>query len=138
MNTSFEVITERHFQPTDTGFIYSTWLKGLYYGNDWFREIDQERFFDTYHRVIEALLFKPEVTIKIACLKEDLDTIVGYTITEKSKEGTTLHWAFVKPVWRKLGIAKGLLPSDITKVTHLTEIGRNIKPKGWKFDPFFT
>lgn len=133
-----DLITTRRVLPTDLGFIFSSWLKGLYYGNDWFREIDQEAYFEKYHQIVEAILFKPTTTVTVACLVEDPDVLLGYAIYETLGPVSTLHWVFVKPVWRKLGIAKSVVPKNVTIVTHLSKVGLNIKPKEWKFNPFLS
>jgi hypothetical protein len=125
-----ELIVTRPGEATDVGFIYSTWLKGLYYGNDWFRAIPQELYYDHYHQVIEKLLFNSTTTV--ACLSEDPDVIIGYAVYSKD----TLHWVFVKNPWRKLGVAKKLIPDNIKRVTHLTILGKKLLPETWVFDPF--
>jgi hypothetical protein len=70
----------------------------------------------------------------VACLKDDADTILGYSVIE----GKRLHWVFVKRVWRKIGIGASLVPPFIDSVSHLTEIGKSIleKQKGVIFNPF--
>jgi hypothetical protein len=49
-----------------------------------------------------------------------------------------LHWIFVKKAWRNNGLAKSLIPNNITKVTHLTTVGKALLGKlpGAIFDPF--
>lgn len=117
----------------DEAFIYSTWLRGLYYGNDWFRKIDKKSFFDKYRLVIDHLL--KSANIDIVCLEDSQDVIVGYV----AYSGDKLHWIYVKKSWRKLGIGKQLLPEGITCVTHLTKrAAKNPKVKEWKFDPLIT
>lgn len=131
MNNDLIAIRECRYE--DKPFIMSTWLKGLKFGNSWYKLIDDKIYFTVYHGVVERLLAKPGVSIKIACLKEDSDVILGYSVYENNK----LHWVQVKQVWRKIGIAKELVPSNIEVVTHLTEVGKSIfLKKGWKFDPF--
>lgn len=125
-----ELILTRDSSPEDMNFIYSTWLRGLYFGNDWFREIDQDTYFKAYQLVVEQVLTRSKV--QVICLRDDHDTILSYCVSE----GTKLHYIFTKPVWRKFGLAKQLIPKDIDTVTHLTNVGRSIKPKGWKFNPF--
>jgi hypothetical protein len=112
--------------------VYSTWLNGLYYGNDWFREIDKNTYFENYHKVLEAIFKRPETQIIIACLKEDEDVILAYAITE----GQTLHWIFTKPVWRRMGLSRLILKESIKAVSHLTRLGKSIKPREWRFNPF--
>ncbi len=134
---SKDLIAIRAVQPTDKAFIYSTWLKGLYYGNEWFREIDQDLYYKCYKAVIASLLLKPTVSIIVACLKDDPDSILAYSVVEKRDSGVNVvHWIFTKAPWRKLGIAKKLIPNNVSVVTHLTRLGKNIKPRHWIFDPF--
>ncbi len=126
----------RGYLPGDEAFIFSTWLRGLYYGNSWFREIDKDLFMENYHRAISSILSKPGVEISVSCLKEDPETILGYAVYERGR--SALHWVFVKEVWRKFGIMKRLIPSDQEWkcVTHLTTVGKAIKPKEIIFNPF--
>lgn len=127
-----DMVIVRDATPDDKAFIYATFLRGLYYGNPWFTAINKDSFMATYHKVIDNLLAKPSTKIKIACIKDDPEVILGYSISEPH----TLHWMFVKQAWRRLGLAKQLLPDDIKIVTHLTTIGEKLKPKEWQFDPF--
>lgn len=128
-----QIITIRLAKENDRAFIMATWLRGLYYGNPWFNEIKKDNFMDKYHEIISQLIAKPTVESHIAALEEDPDIILGYSITEAQ----TLHWIFVKEAWRRIGIAKSLIPENIDKTTHLTVLGRKLKPQSMEFDPFF-
>lgn len=123
-------IIVRAVQMDDGPFIYSTWLRGLYYGNDWFRKIDKTSFFDKYRIVVNNLLTRS--TVRVACLEDDQDVIVAYVVYS----GNCLHWVYVKKDWRKLGIATALIPDSIEVVTHLTK--RAAKNNPYKFDPLIT
>ena len=117
---------------TDIPFIFSTWLKGLYHGNLYYKKIKQDVFYAKYHKVLESIL--PRYTVRVACMEDEPDVILGYVVYL----GDVLHWAFVKKAWRKLGIANKLL-ADVTinKVSHLTKVGESIaKRKNLEFDPF--
>lgn len=131
-NTKSDIISIRGGLETDLKFVYATWLKGLYFGNDWFREIDQDIYFKAYHKVIERILAKPKALVWVAHLIEDPDVILGYSVTE----GPILHFVFVKEAWRRMGLACDLIPDTTNTVTHLTKVGRSIKPKAWSFNPF--
>lgn len=127
MNILIRPITE-----TDLPFIFATWLKGLYHGNEFYSKIKQDVFYAQYHKMIETIL--PKSMIKIACLEDEPDVIIGYCVFETDR----LHWIFVKKAWRKLTIAKQLL-NDVpfTRVSHLTKVGEAIRKKEkWEFDPF--
>ena len=131
-------MNDKHFEirssyESDRNFIYSTWLRGLYYGNDWFKEIPSDIFYKNYQLVIDEILKRPKTQISITCLIDDKDVILGYSVFEES----TLHYIFVKDSWRKMGIAKMLAPNPITVCTHLTSVGKNLKKKyNIIFNPF--
>lgn len=136
---SKELMEIRNFNAADINFIFATWLNGLYYGNTWPKEMTENKagFFKTYQEVVRGILSKATVKVRIACLKDDPEVILGYAVMEPHESGVILHWCFVKPVWRKLGIAKELIPQDqITAITHQTKLGKALKPKAWRYDPF--
>lgn len=124
----------RAYRESDKNLILSTFLKGLYYGygeenppSIWGHDVDKRIFMDNYKKVAAAFLDSPKVTIAVACLPDDPDTILGYSILGTS--GSVLHWVFVKSVWRNKSIAKTLVPASITTVTHLSKLGKELLPK---------
>lgn len=124
------LIKIRDAKINDQAFIYSSFLKGLYYGNDFYRSIDKDIFMKEYKKVLEHLLIKRQC--KVACLTDDEDVVIGYSIFESG----ILDYVFVKPVWRKIGVAKDLIPVSIHTCTHITKIGKSLKPKTWVFNPW--
>lgn len=136
--TSFQGLYEiRSFHPDDTNFIKSTFLRGLYYGDSWFSKIPKNIFMDTYSRAADALLAKPDIVIKIACLSDDTNTILGYSIL--SPDYQTVVYVYVKSAWRKKGIAKSLVPTHPSAVMHLTTLGSQLLHKlgpQCQFNPF--
>lgn len=129
-----EVIALRDALPGDKNFVYASFLRGLYYGDSWFKEIPKNIFMENYHRVLDVLMTLPGLKVTVACLKDDPEVILGYSI----HKGTKLHWVFVKANWRNIGIAKSLVPANIDTVTHLTKVGLSIvrKRKNLSFNPF--
>lgn len=153
-----DLVSIRPGVESDLSFIYSTFMKSLYFGNtlqkkvdgapwhpnhaelkiirrapfDLFSQIREETFYQNYQKVIERLIRKPGVQVFIACLKEDPDVILGYSIFQPK----ILHFVFVKDVWRRIGLARDLIPPDIEYLTHLTKVGRSIAPKQWEYNPF--
>lgn len=129
-----ELVAVRDFLPDDKNFILSTWLKGLRYGNDWFEAIESKTYFEFYRNVLEAILSNPNISVKVACLKEDKEVILGYSVYS----GNRLDWVFVKKAWRGIGISKSIVPESITIVSHLTNVGKSIlrKRPTIKFNPF--
>lgn len=116
-----DLVAIRDNTPEDLNFIFATFLRGLYYGAPLFSRIPKKIFMENYHNVISQLLLLPSVRVRVACLKDDPEVILGYAIG--SVDDTRLHWVFVKQAWRKIGIAKSLVPASVTTVTHLTTLG---------------
>src|ERR1035438_3245364 len=94
----------RDAKLSDKNFVLATFLRGLYYGETWFSEIPKDIFMTNYKLIAEALVTSPKVIIKVACLPEDLDTIIGYSIL--SQDFLTLHFVYVKSAWRLKGVGK--------------------------------
>lgn len=128
--------TVRDYMPEDRNFILATWLRGLYYGDSWFKEIPKNLFMEAYHAFLERLLTKPGVFVRVVCLKDDPEVIFGYAVL--ADEGETVHWVFCKSNWRKQGLAKRLVPEKAKVVTHLTRVGLAILKKrpNLLFNPF--
>lgn len=119
----------------DIPFIYSTWLKGLQYGNTLFRQIDSGTYMKKYRLVLDMIIQDEKNTVLVACLKDSPEIILGYSVSGSGK----LHWIFMKKAWRGFGIAKELIPKDFRAVTHLTTVGKDILKNKYPnviFDPF--
>lgn len=89
----------REARESDLAFIYSTWLRGQYHGSAYFSFIDKDYYFKEYAKIITNLLSTS--TIMVTCLEEDDDVIIGYLVYNTD----TVHWAYVKQVWRNKGVA---------------------------------
>jgi hypothetical protein len=129
-----DLIAIRPYKEEDKNFILATFLRGVYYGDSWFSLIPKNIFMAHYHIFAENLIARPGVSIRIACLKEDPEVILGYSISK----GDAIDWVFVKNAWRGIGIAKSLVPDGVKFVTHLTKSGLAIikKHPEVQFNPF--
>lgn len=128
--------TQPEFEPY-RNMVTSFFLRSLRSENDWFHSIDPETYWHIYHCVIQAVLSRKETEVRLALLPEDLDTALGFSLSE----GHRLHYVFVKSgiAARRQGIGTALLPDAITHFTHLTGIGSQLWKKKypeWKFNPF--
>jgi hypothetical protein len=131
-----DLVAVRGPMPEDINFIFASWLRGLYYGNTFFGEIPKDIFMDKYHQVIQNLLAK--ATVRVACLKDDPEVILGYSVIRNTESGETLDWIFVKSAWRRIGIGKSLVPNKINATTHLSKVGKALKPTDCIYNPFLT
>ncbi len=118
----------------DINFIYATMLRGLYHGCELYGQIEKEAFFKHYQEVVARLLLKPSISLKVVCLADEAEVVLGYAISEPG----TLHFVYVKSPFRGQGIAKQLLGASVfSSVTHLTKSGNAIRlKKGWTYNPF--
>ena len=125
-----DLIAIRTNTPEDRNFILSTWLRGSYYGDTWYGLIPKNIFMEQYHNILEKFLLRAGVNIQVACLKEDPDVILGYSVSRNVKNGeadiSIVDWVFVKSAWRKIGIGKMLMPNKINATTHITKAGLSI------------
>lgn len=134
MNRS-DLVLIRDINDNDKNFIYASWLRGLYYGDSWFSLIPKSIFMGAYHGFIQLVLDRKNTVVKIACLKDDPDVILGYAVLTPSVKA--INWVFVKKAWRTIGIAKQLVPSEFKVATHLTKVGLSIaSKKDIIFNPF--
>jgi len=126
----------RGYKQEDHNLIASTFLKGVYYGNEFYGMIDKNVFMANYKYIFEALI--AQNLIKIACLPDDEDTVLGYSIL--TKDLTVAHWVFIKKDWRaKFCIFKLLVPPSITTYSHFSTQGLQIAKKCFPnstFNPF--
>lgn len=131
-----ELIEVRDYEQGDKNFILATWLRGLKYGNDWFNLIPSEIYFKTYQSILTKVLESSKISIKVACLKDDHDVILGYAVM--NKDHTAVHWVFSKSAWRGIGIMKTLVPSTVLYATHITKVGLSLLKKNPNiaFNPF--
>ena len=100
-------------------FIYANWLNSLRCGNDLFKLVDQDIYYNAYKKYLDFLFTLSTTLIKVAVLSEDEDIFFGFSVTD----GDTLHYVFVPEIYRKEGFAKALVPSTIKVITHLTNTG---------------
>ena len=114
--------------------VFSKWLRSLKYGNDYFRLIDSDSYFEMYHQYIQALLTKTNSVVKLAVLTDDPDVVLGFAVIRDN----TLDYVHVHKDQRHQGIARSLVPSNINAISHLTKIGIAIwsKHPNVKFNPF--
>lgn len=115
--------------------VYAKWLRSLRYGNEFFKLIDPEAYYEAYNQIVARILSQESCLVKIAALSDDLDVALGFCVTR----GTILDFVHVHKDNRKIGIATKLIPGDIDTITHLTMTGMSIwnnKYKHWKFNPF--
>jgi hypothetical protein len=119
--TDFDI---RPAQSSDINFIYKTFLTSYRYNSAIGKTCTNTVFFAEYQKVLDSILSKADAKVLVACHRDEPEVIFGYLIYEPG----TLHYAFVKEAFQKLGIAKSLFLNafgdqgltDQLQVTHKT------------------
>ena len=83
--------------------VFATLLKSYYHGSLWAKHVPRDVFFARHHAVVERLLASS--SLRVAHLEDDPAVILGYALVAPP----TLHYVYVKPSFRRFGIARALL-----------------------------
>jgi hypothetical protein len=120
----------RDWKPSDRNFVIDSWVRS--YRGSTSALIPESIYFDSQRRLINALLERCQITI--AGFDEDPDTILGWACTSSS----AIHYVWVRPQFRKQGIAKAMLAQFINAPAVYTHKSYAIKkpPTLWSFDPY--
>lgn len=120
---------------TYVGLIYSRWMRSLRYGNDFFKLIKSDPFYEAYQKYIKTMLSNPSTIVRLAVLTDDKDVVLGFSVYHDK----VLDYVHVHKDHRKLGVGSHLVPSYIDTISHITNTGLSIwgnKYPHWSFNPF--
>lgn len=93
-------VVTRPFRPaTDSGFIFSSFPKGVYHCSIHEIPHHREEFFRIFYEYTKEQIANADIIV--ACMSDDSDTILGYSIINKG----ILQWVYVKELFRKHGLA---------------------------------
>jgi len=84
--------------------IYATWLRSYQSSSHLVRHVSRNDFFAGHHDVLDRI-FAREPIVKLAVMPDDHSVILGWACYEPG----TLHYVYVKPSFRRYGVAKALL-----------------------------
>ena len=130
-------VIHRRMKPADSGFIYSTWLKS-YRQTQFAYNMSNDTFFHHHKQIIEKTLSNPNTEVTLVCDQADHDHIYGYSVVEKYGKANIIHYVYMKHAYRKLGLTKDLLqtqiPNFVTDLTFVTHESRHHKLFKVKFN----
>jgi len=113
-------VTVRPFDPKlDTGFIYSTWPKAVYYAGINPIDVTKDEWFNDFYNYMKGKIAASSVYI--ACIQDSSDTILGYSIVDENK---VLQVVYVKELFRRQGIARALTQNKHIKSVNLVILTR--------------
>lgn len=119
-------VTIRAAVPGDLPHIYATWLQSFEKATKAL-QMTRSLYFSEYHRVVEGLLKR--ATVLVVCPEDEPAQVCGYLVFEPGPV-VILHWAYVKQVYRRMGLFRRLLlaaqvsgetPFFYTHKTHVTQ-----------------
>lgn len=111
----FEIRAATH---DDRPLIFATWLRAYRHGSHFPRKIPESIFFENHHDVVEELLDRS--VVRVATPTGEPDVILGWsaleTLEPESRDPTSpiaVHFCYVKPPFRRSGIARALLGKTV-------------------------
>lgn len=121
LDSNETVIIRQFDKETDTPLIYASWRNATWFDSHTDDEIDP-KFFRLKTKEIKTALSDLTAIVRIACLQNNHDQIIGYAVLN----GSTIQFVYVKLDYRKQGIAK-MLTKGFTEVSRpSTKIGASI------------
>jgi hypothetical protein len=124
-------LTIRLAQPADMNFVAASWFTSYWKNTARAEGIEQPVYTRGMNQLIDGLLQRSDVIV--AVLDEVPDEILGYAVVEDG----ACHWVYVKSVYRRRGIATGLLRSTARRFSLQTSQGKKLAAKlGLAYDPF--
>jgi len=125
-------ISLRPANAEDVGFIFNAWLKS-YKSSKFCENIPNEIYYAEHHKIIENLL--KNYNVIVACNQEDPSQLYGFICAGNTGNVFTIHYAYVKYTFRKMGIGKAILkgfnhnPEYAAIYTHRTRICKKLEGK---------
>lgn len=125
----------RPMREGDVNFILSTWLRSYYeelkrYGQRGCPYPKDDVFFQGHQARIKEHL--PSMTVMVCVAPDDENQIIGWIAGDEK----SLHYAYVKHVFRQMGVVKALMKScSFDRYSHHTRFSKYIC-KGLLYDPY--
>lgn len=140
MPTAPTALAQDHNTPTirpavigDWAFLCATFKQSFWRESPWARRIRWSVFAENHEPIVHRVLQRSEVLV--ACDRTDEDQIAGYLVFEPKATPPVLHFAYVKPAFRRAGVFRALLgasglPQDLdgVEVTHATKAWFSLAP----------
>jgi GNAT superfamily N-acetyltransferase len=126
----------REGDSADFAHVVTTWIAS-YASSDFGRTMKHSTYIQNHKPIAQDCVEQGQ--IMIACNNQDLDYIYGYTVYERLKDLSIIHYVHVKPAFRRFGIATMLLNSVTMNkfvATHRTRDAKKLPRKDYDFNPY--
>lgn len=111
----------------DLPFILDTWMKTFRTASA-AKRVDTSLYFEGQRRRIYRLLARCDARVIVD--PEEPTSILGYVVSELRDGELVVHWAYVRPAFRKFGLLRLLIATAPRHValtyTHQTDHGRQV------------
>lgn len=123
----------RLFRPDDEAFIFASWLNSHLPNRD--MRISKAIYYQEQHALIRELMSTD--AFLVAADPEDTNLIFGWLAGAELSVGRVLDYIFVKPPYRRMGIALKLLKDfgPVDAFTHWSPVAEKLVP-GSTYDPY--
>ncbi len=101
------MIDIRGMEANDLAFIYSSWLRGLRFGNAYFESMESDSYYAAKKEEVTAILSQPDISVRVACAADDREVILGYLVARVADEASAV-FCWVRPAMRRQGVATKL------------------------------
>jgi len=122
----------RSIKPSDFNFILNSWLRS-YRNSKFTKHLSNEKYYQSQSELIIHLLGNS--TVLVAASIDDPDRIYGYALGNMAPDATGywLQYAYVKHLYRRLGIATQLVSQLAPRMPIFVTHWRPVCAKmGWK------
>jgi len=115
------VVIRAYNPASDAPLVFASWRNALWFDKHTNEALDP-KFYRLKTKEIKAFLSAPGVSVRIACLQDNPDQIVGYA----ALSNLTIEFVYTKQDYRNLGIATLLVKGFHDVATPSTKIGASI------------
>jgi GNAT superfamily N-acetyltransferase len=136
-DTSFARI--RDAKPSDVAFISESWR--CWNKSSTIGELMGRLYHHDFKRHVAKVLQWPSITVKVAVSLDDDDAIMGFAVmSHVNTDRPRLHYVFVRPEARQLGLGKALISDLFEKEVLFTSRPKRVllaalpqPPRQWTF-----
>lgn len=123
----------RPFRPDDEALVFASWLNSHAPNRD--MRISRDIYYQEQHALIRELMSTD--TFLMAADREDPKLLFGWLAGDELPIGRVLDYVFVKPTYRRMGVARALLDEfgKVDAYSHAGPVSPRLLPDA-VYDPY--
>lgn len=120
----------RRALPEDMAFVSAAWFESYWKGTAREQGISHPAYKAGQDALIKSIV--PRATIDVVYVAEIPSELLAFSV----RQGSVVHYVYVKAPYRRMGIASGLT-KDVTTSSHQTPLGKKFaKARNIRFNPY--